>query len=154
MERFLSKEKNPLQRMVVDGGYCAIFRTIACIGDSLSSGEFDFIEPNGKGSGIDLYEYSWGQFLARDIGAKVYNFSQGGMTAKDYVQWYANDNGFWNEDKLAQAYIIALGVNDIINRNITIGSVSDIDKNDYQKNKETFAGYYGEIIQKITMRDT
>ena len=149
MEMFLLKKENPLKRMVVDGGYCAIFRTIACIGDSLSSGEFDFIDPNGKGSGVDLYEYSWGQFLARDTGAKVYNFSQGGMTAKDYVQWYANDNGFWDNDKLAQAYIIALGVNDIINRNMEVGSVDDIEKDDCQSGKETFARYYGRIIQKI-----
>ena len=33
----LENEK-PLDRIVTDGGFCGIFRRIACIGDSLSSG--------------------------------------------------------------------------------------------------------------------
>ena len=58
-------------------------RTVACIGDSLSSGEFEAAAEKGS-SYPDMYEYSWGQFMARMCGCKVYNMSRGGMTAKEY----------------------------------------------------------------------
>ena len=32
---------NPLENFVYDGGYTSIFRTLCCIGDSLSSGEHE-----------------------------------------------------------------------------------------------------------------
>lgn len=140
--------EKPLDRLVTDGGFCAIFRTIACIGDSLSSGEFESKNADGKSGYHDFYEYSWGQFLGRSCGSKVYNFSRGGMTAEEYIESFADSNGFWGKDKLAQAYIIALGVNEII-RNKELGSISDVDVNDYKRNKKTFAGYYAQIIQRI-----
>ena len=36
------KEK-PLDTLVKDGGFCGIFRRIGCVGDSLSSGEYESI---------------------------------------------------------------------------------------------------------------
>lgn len=144
----IKKGEKPLDRIVVDGGFCAIFRTIACIGDSLSSGEFE--SKNGDVKGYhDMFEYSWGQFLGRSCGSKVYNFSRGGMTAEEYIESFAENNVFWGKDKLAQAYIIALGVNDIAKTGGKLGSVSDVDLNDYKNNKKTFAGYYAQIIQRI-----
>lgn len=145
----VSKDEKPLDRMVTDGGYCAIFRTIACIGDSLSSGEFESVDGNGKKHFHDFYDYSWGQFIGRLTGAKVYNFSRGGMTAKEYVEEFADSKGFWGTDKLCQAYIIAMGVNDAIIQGQEIGSTADVCKEDYTKNKATFAGYYAQIIQRI-----
>ncbi len=145
----VGENEKPLDRMVTDGGFCAIFRSIACIGDSLSSGEFESKDENGNTGYHDMFEYSWGQFIGRSCGSKVYNFSCGGMTAKGYVESFAEANGFWGEDKLCQAYIIALGVNDIFNAGWEIGSVADIDREDYTKNAKTFAGYYAYIIQRI-----
>jgi lysophospholipase L1-like esterase len=55
----------------------------------------------------------------------------------------------WSKDKICQAYIIALGVNDIINQNKEFGSIADICKEDYTKNASTFVGHYAAIIQKI-----
>ena len=47
-----------------------------------------------------------------------------------------------------QAYIIALGCND--KRNFEAGNAKkDINLKDYTKNAETFAGYYGGIIQRV-----
>ena len=48
----------------------------------------------------------------------------------------------------------AMGVNDLCHKKQEVGSVSDIDLNDYKNNKETFAGYYAQIIQtlKILMK--
>lgn len=144
----VDENEMPLDRMVTDGGYCAIFRTVACIGDSLSSGEFESLKDGAKGY-HDFFEYSWGQFIGRSCGSKVYNFSRGGMTAQEYLESFADANDFWSRDKLAQAYIIALGVNDLFGRKMELGSTADINRDDYTKNTRNFAGYYAEIIQRI-----
>ena len=144
---FDANEK-PLENMPLNGGFCGIFRKIACIGDSLSSGEFEAINEKGKKTYHDMFEFSWGQFLARMCGTTVYNFSRGGMTAKEYCESFAEANDFWNPDKKCTAYIIALGVNDLLNQNMPVGDFSDIDFENYENNKPTFIGYYGKIIQK------
>ena len=148
---YINVEANekPLDRIVTDGGFCAIFRKIACIGDSLSSGEFESVNADGITGYHDFYEYSWGQFIGRSCGSIVYNFSAGGMTAKEYVETFADSRGLWNRDKVCQAYIIALGVNDIICKKMPIGTILDVCKEDYTKNAQTFAGYYAQIIQRI-----
>lgn len=148
----IGENEKPLDRIVTDGGFCAIFRTIACIGDSLASGEFESLNEDGTRHYHDFYEYSWGQFIGRSCGSKVYNFSQGGMTAKTYMEVFADNKGFWDKDKLAQAYIIALGVNDVtkhLKGEFELGSMQDIDTSDYRNNAKTFIGYYAQIIQRI-----
>ena len=144
-----TENEKPLDRIVTDGGFCGIFRTIGCIGDSLSSGEFESLNADGTKGYHDFYDYSWGQYIGRACGSKVYNFSKGGMTAEWFIKSYADICGAWQEDKRCQAYIIALGVNDIINQDKEFGSTADICLDDYTKNKETFAGHYAYIIQKI-----
>ena len=143
------EQEKPLDNLVSDGGFCSIFRTIGCVGDSLSSGEFEAYDENGTKLYLDFYEYSWGQFLARMAGNKVYNFSRGGMTAKEYMEAFAAKQLFWNQDKACQAYIIALGVNDVLNKGQEVGSVEDICMEDWKQNKPTFAGYYAQIVQRL-----
>lgn len=147
-----NEKEIPLENLVTDGGYTAIFRTVACIGDSLSSGEFEAYDPNPENEKHrtyhDMFEYSWGQFMARMCGSKVYNFSCGGMTARNYCENFAESRGFWNPAYAAQAYILSLGVNDL-NYEPELGSVLDIDKNDWRNNKKNFAGYYAQIIQRF-----
>ncbi len=128
--------------------FTSIFRTIACVGDSLASGEFELIDEEGKNHYYDRFEYSWGQFLARKIGSTVYNFSRGGMTAMEYCKSYARLKDYWNPDLKAQAYIVALGVNDLVNNHQDPGEIDDVDFSDPDKNRETFLGYYAKIIQK------
>ena len=70
------------------------------------------------------------------------------MTAKEYCESFAEANGFWDKDKACQCYIIALGVNDVFNRNMPIGSTADICSEDYTKNADTFAGWYARIVQR------
>ena len=133
----LDKNEKPLDNIVTDGGYTSIFRTIGCIGDSLSSGEFEAIKTNGEQGWFDFYEYSWGQFIARMCGSTVYNFSKGGMTTKEYCESFASNKGFWGVDKACQAYIIALGVNDVthvLGGKIELGDVCDVDLDDYANN--------------------
>lgn len=150
IQEFMSNQnEKPLDRIVSDGGFTAIFRTICCVGDSLSSGEFESLNADGNHGYHDMYEYSWGQYLARMCGSRVYNFSRGGMSAKWYCETFADENDFWNPKYASQAYIIALGVNDIICQNQELGSVNDVDFTDCKNNKKNFAGYYAEIIQRL-----
>lgn len=137
--------EKPLDHLPPDGGFCGIFRTIGCIGDSLSSGEFESVAPDGRVEYHDSYEYSWGQYLARMTGAKVYNFSRGGMTAREYWQSFAEENRFWDEDKLCQAYIVALGVNDV--SQYPLGTAADAAKETADQ-ADTFAGYLSRIVQR------
>lgn len=142
-------EERPLDHIPADGGFTAIFRTIACVGDSLSSGEFEAAAPDGSSTYHDMYEYSWGQFIARMCGSKVYNFSRGGMTARTYCNSFADEMDYWNPKYASQAYIIALGVNDIGYEKGEVGSTNDIDLNDWHNNTRNFAGYMGEIMQRL-----
>lgn len=87
--------------------------------------------------------------MARMIGSKVYNFSRGGMTAKEYCETFADSKAYWSPQMAAQCYIIALGVNDLLGQKQEVGEPEDINLDDYTKNKKTFAGYYGEIIQRV-----
>ena len=145
---FFDKNEKPLDRLVEGYSNTSIFRTIAFIGDSLSSGEFETVDPEGKKGYHDLYEYSWGQFIARKNGIKAYNFSKGGMTARSYFNSFAEENGFWDKEKACKAYVIAMGINDLYNEKQEIGTVSDIDEKDYRNNKNTFIGYYGKIVAR------
>ena len=142
--------ERPLDRLVDDGGFAALFRTFACVGDSLASGEFETLDESGGRSFHDLFEYSWGQYMARAMGSKAYNFSRGGMTAKVYMESFAEEMGYWDPAKACQAYILALGVNDVsmaMREGWPIGDMADV-KDDWRDNAKTFAGYYGAIIQR------
>lgn len=147
------QNEKPLDHLVPGGGMSCILRTIGCVGDSLASGEFESLDENGKKGYHDYFEYSWGQFMAREIGSKVYNFSRGGMTAREYCESFADSMDFWNLDKRCQAYILALGVNDISRAlnpedSLGLGELTDVDVKDYHNNKPSFIGCYAQIIQR------
>ena len=140
-------QEKPLENLVGAYSNTAIFRTIAFIGDSLSSGEFETVDANGKRGYHDLYAYSWGQYIARKNGLTAYNFSRGGMTAKEYIESFAESRGFWDKEKACQAYVIALGVNDIYNRGMKIGEAKDITETDFSSERP-FISYYAEIVRR------
>ena len=142
------ENEKPLDRLACGYSRTSVFRKIAFVGDSLSSGEFETRDAAGKAHYHDLYEYSWGQYIARKNGLTAYNFSKGGMTAKQYIETFAESRGFWSPDLAAQAYVIALGVNDVYNKHMPIGSIDDVDVNDWRNNADTFAGYYGAIVSR------
>ena len=142
------ENEQPLDRLVDGYSRTSIFRTIGFIGDSLSSGEFETRDAEGRPGYHDLYEYSWGQYIARKNGLKAYNFSRGGMTAREYLQSFAESRDFWNPDKACQAYVIALGVNDLYNQKQEVGSLADVDPKDWRKNGDTFIGNYAAIVSR------
>ena len=139
---------NPLETLVTDGGFVGIFRRIGCIGDSLASGEFQSTKEDGSQGFHDMYDYSWGQYMAREAGCTVYNFSRGGMSAKWFNDSFEKECGIWTEEKKCQAYIIGLGVNDVLNQNQPIGETGDCEREGYADNR-TYAGEYEIIIKKI-----
>ena len=149
-EIFIGKAgEEPLDSYPTDGGYVGILRTIACVGDSLSSGEFEAVNTiTGNRLYMDRFDYSWGQYMARMAGCTVHNFSRGGMTAKEYNENFGNAMGYFRPELAANAYVLALGVNDLLNRGWATGAVSDICLEDWRKNADTFAGHYGAIIQR------
>ena len=139
--------EGPLDHME-EAGLCGILRTVACVGDSLSSGELESKNEEGNRGFHDYFDISWGQFYARMTGCLVRNFSKGGMTAQNYVSSFAEKQGFWAPELACQAYMIALGVNDIVNLHQEVGTTDDIDLSDWHNNKPTFAGYMGQIMSR------
>lgn len=143
---------NPIGKFTPDGGFTSIFRTIGFIGDSLSSGEHEsFI--NGERGYHDYYEYSWGQYIGRKCGLTAINFSRGGLTCKSFLEDYAvNVNNPFVQEKKCQAYVIALGVNDMNHIDLYengFGDFGDVDFNNEENNKDSYVGKYVKIIQKL-----
>lgn len=139
--------EKPLELLVDGYSNTAIFRKMAFVGDSLSSGEFETVDENGVHGFHDLYEHSWGQYLARKNGLLGYNFSRGGMTAKWFLETFADENDFWNKDKAAGAYVFALGVNDLFHQGFKVGSAEDITKTEFEGDRP-YISYYAEIVRR------
>ncbi|GEM_PF-1114611 len=138
---------------VEDGGLVSLFRTVGCIGDSLSSGDFESTDHN-KAMGYhlayhDTYPYAWGEYLSKMAGFTLRNFSRGAMTAREYCETYGEAQGYWRPDLACQAYIIALGVNDLFEPTMgyPLGSLADVHE-DWHKNALTYAGYMGQLISR------
>lgn len=139
---------NPLFKIDNRPMFIDCFLTVGCIGDSMSSGE-SYYDDDGNGASrlVDIYQHSWGQYLARMTGNTYYNFSKGGLSTKT---WLASEYATqcFDGSHNCTAYIIGLGQNDK-NAGYTIGTSADIDLTDYNNNADTFYGSYGKIIQKI-----
>ena len=138
--------EKPLDKLEANCGFAGIFKKIGIIGDSLSSGEFESHDKDGTILYHDMYEYAWPAVLERLTGTEYRNYSRGGMSAKEFFETWADQNGFWQWN---QAYIIALGNNDIFVLNHPIGSVADIHPENPEDNGDTFFGYMGRIVSKL-----
>ena len=142
----VAPDEQPLDNLKGTCGFAGIFKEIGVIGDSLSSGEFESHDENGNIMYHDMYEYSWPAVLERLTGTVYRNYSRGGMTAKEFYESWADRNGFWQWN---QAYIIALGNNDVLGCGHPVGSVADIHPEDSQANPPTFFGNMGRIVSKL-----
>ena len=63
--------EKPLDVLKDDGGFTAVFRTLAVIGDSLAAGDLESLTPEGVRDFHDNHDISWAQFLARMSGITV-----------------------------------------------------------------------------------
>lgn len=146
------ENEKPLDRLLPDGGFVGIFRTMGFIGDSLSSGEFEATTAEGKKSYHDMFEYSFGQYVGRIAGLTARNFSRGGMTAREMAESYSSTCRLYDRSLLCQGYVMALGINDVSYAMLgegELGELSDIDPKNSENNKKTFIGYYATLIQRI-----
>ena len=149
---------NPLLHLINDGGFAGLFKTIGCIGDSLTQGVFDRsndTELDWEGTSFCSYP----SILQRKTGAKVFNLGYKGTTACDSMQarhdrhsWLekSEDNLWFTEEYKSVAYIISIGTNDVKYYGEFTGDVSsDIDVSDYRNNNcATSVGGLATIIQK------
>ena len=143
------ESEKPLDRLVTGGGLCGIFRRIGCIGDSLASGEFESKRADGSTGFHDMYEYSWGSYIGRDTGAEIVNMGRDLMTAEEFVVSYADSKHFFDPANACQAYIIALGVNDLFTKGGQLGTADDFHPDDPGKNAKNFAGYMGKLLSRL-----
>lgn len=140
---FINGEKEkPLDRQAVNGGLVRIFKNIGVIGDSLASGEFELRNAEGQNIYADMFEYSWGKHIEHATGSTVQIFARGGMTAKEYVEGFAEKKGYWDKAKICDAFIIALGYNDLFGLRQKVGKTDIAEEN-------TFAKYYLMLIDKL-----
>ena len=121
--------------------YTAIFHRIGVIGDSLSSGELTY-QSGGQWHFVDKYEYSWLSNIARTLGIEKAHYSQGGYTAKDFVENIGGHKTRLLNDTACNAYYIALGTNDK-NQSYPLGTISDT------KDTNSFVGYMKNIIDVV-----
>lgn len=141
--------ERPLKHIIHDGGLTRIFRTAGVVGDSLSSGCMEYKDSSGNALGYDRYEFSWIQQMRGICGFdKAENFSVGGLTSKTFWTTQSQKVKNLREDGAnhkCQLYFIALGVNDIADTTMKVGTPNDI-SND---SSTTFYGYYSRIIKLI-----
>lgn len=143
---------NPIRKFITHEGMVPILRTIGVIGDSLSSGEYESLNEKGEKAFHDYYEYAWGNFIARKCGLIAHIFARGGLRCDTFFE-YAEGSKLFTEEKKCQAYIIALGLNDLNHLEEAypdgFGSLSDVDYKNEDNNKKSFIGQYVRIIQKL-----
>ena len=141
------KKELPLEKIISGGGFTNIFNKIACIGDSLTEGAVESTE------GEDIYNkqpFSYPRQLERTLNNNVFNMGHSGATTSGWLTYAEGENFLSNSDYKCQAYIIALGTNDIgYNGSFNGDTNTDIDLSDYNNNANTSVGNYAKIIQKI-----
>lgn len=139
--------KYPLEKIIKDGGLCKTFKSIMCIGDSLTEGVFDYND-GGLTNWAVISEYSYPTQLGRILGNNIVNAGNGGTTCKTWYNSMADT--YLISGQNCDAYIIALGTNDIGDSGEFVGNIAtDIDLSDYNNNADNSVGYYARIIQRI-----
>lgn len=144
-------QENPLAVTKETPGYTAIFRKMGVIGGSMSSGAHSHRGTTGDGN---LYEFSTLQFMARMCGSEGFNFSEGGMSARVWVNHTSRGGAsplFLNN--ACDFYLIQLGNNDYgIHRDTDpsylLGTTADLTPTGGVY-PDTFFGNMGAILQKI-----
>lgn len=90
------------------GNEFSLFNKCLCIGDSMTSGTFNYSQ-QGQGDGyIEMAKYSYPTFLKKLTGVETVNMGVGGYTS---VQWW---NAYKDEDLSGyDIALIQLGINDL-----------------------------------------
>ena len=88
IKSFGYNDEKPFDKGVIYGGAVSVFPNICVIGDSLSAGCMVFGDAtdnsDDKSGQTDMYNYSWGKFLAKDCHCNPYIIAQGGLAARTF----------------------------------------------------------------------
>lgn len=90
------------------GSEISVFNKILCIGDSLTSGTFNYRVGSSTSNYIEYAKYSYPTYLKKITGCDVTNLGNGGRTSLEWYNLHVNDDlsGY-------DCAIIQLGVNDV-----------------------------------------
>lgn len=164
--------ENPLAERKPDGGLTRIFKSITCIGDSLTSGVID--KPKLQDDGTTklvpttVASKSYPTVMSNILGIKLKNLGIGGRIAandsesqlqagKTVRSWLykSRTRGFWKDSAsdYAEAYIVALGTNDISRFGSFTGSMDESVRVSEQGieivDNTTSVGGYCEILNEV-----
>lgn len=118
-----------------------LFKNIAVVGDSYSSGEL-YVNDDY----VDYYDISWIQLLARRHGLQATNYSKGGLTAKTWLT-DAKGKTKMDADTAKDLYFVYLGINDKLKMTSYTDGVGT--KDDIGTEKDSFYAKYSSIITNI-----
>ena len=105
--------------MDYDGTEISVFNKIACVGDSITEGTFNYTENGSNDNVVNISKYSYPTILKKLTGVETDNLGRGGNTS---VQWYSY---YQNEDLSGyDAVIIMLGINDGV-YSVSVSDFSD-----------------------------
>ncbi len=140
-------DDTPLAVLKPDGGYCAIFNSIACIGDSLTAGVYEHNE-TGTLEYPAFANYSYPKYMQRALGNTVKTYARGGATVKSTLSEIVSDD--WIAENPCDCYIIALGTNGMVYPDPLTGAVTDVNTSNMTlTDVTTDIGAYGKLIQLI-----
>ncbi len=120
----------------------SMFEKIGVIGDSFCSGE-----TYTTGHGVDNYNVSWLQIMARQNGFVGTNYSKGGLTSQTWLTDADRGLPLLQSSEAENLYLIALGIND--SNRMTIGTPADIGN----ETKTTFYACYSRIINAVKAKN-
>ena len=123
----------------------SVFDNLGIVGDSFASGATYGLEGVSDGA---HYGSAWGRVLSKRNNISVNIFAASGLSTKTWLEDSHGLTALQAADP-QDLYLLCLGINDNKTGADPIGTVSDINDNDYTQNPSTFFGNYGRIVAQI-----
>lgn len=132
-----SDARNDVNALASEYMAWGMFPTLGVIGDSFAYGTGSF---------------AWSDVVAKRNGLEYAKYASGGFTTRMWLDAAQRGLAAMLADTPKHLYIINLGINDknaIDRSEEVLGSLADIDLEDYTQNPDTFYGNYGRIIGNV-----
>ena len=123
-------------------GSVNMFDRIGAIGDSYTAG----YAKASDGTYNTNKDHSYLGVMAKRAGINYEVYAQSGATTRSYI---TDKLPAVLADATCDFYFLALGINDVGLGTSYIGTIADIDDEDYTQNADTFYGNYGRIIAQV-----
>ena len=119
-----------------------MFDRIGGVGDSYTAG----YAKGSDGSYNTNQDHTYIGVMAKRAGINYAIYAKAGATTRSYITEKLSE---LLADATCDFYMLALGINDVGLGTSYIGTIADIDDNDYTQNADSFFGNYGKIIAQI-----